>query len=188
MVFCFLLVLLVKENKEMKNKGMKRGMTVTDIIYLDIDGTLRDERRGIPESAKRAVQKCMDNGIFIVICTGRNPGSIQEDVKLLRTDGVISGGGCFIEFRGEMLKREHFPMRILGEFLEAIRKRKLGASLEAEEEIYMNEAAARFYREDSRGRSRRARTGNDFRRKIRFPMRITFQICGKRVERYTRYV
>ena len=148
MVFCFLLVLLVKENKEMKNKGMKRGMTVTDIIYLDIDGTLRDERRGIPESAKRAVQKCMDNGIFIVICTGRNPGSIQEDVKLLRTDGVISGGGCFIEFRGEMLKREHFPMRILGEFLEAIRKRKLGASLEAEEEIYMNEAAARFYRED----------------------------------------
>ena len=47
-----------------------------------------------------------------------------------------------------MLKREHFPMRILGEFLEAIRKRKLGASLEAEEEIYMNEAAARFYRED----------------------------------------
>ncbi len=150
MVFCFLLVLLVKENKEMKNKGMKRGMTVTDIIYLDIDGTLRDERRGIPDSAKRAVQKCMDNGIFIVICTGRNPGSIQEDVKLLRTDGVISGGGCFIEFRGEMLKREHFPMRILGEFLEAIRKRKLGASLEAEEEIYMNEAAARFYREDFR--------------------------------------
>ena len=30
-----------EENKEMKNKGMKRGMTVTDIIYLDIDGTLR---------------------------------------------------------------------------------------------------------------------------------------------------
>ena len=88
--FCFLLVLLVKENK-----GMKRGMTVTDIIYLDIDGTLRDERRGIPESAKRAVQKCMDNGIFIVICTGRNPGSIQEDVKLLRTDGVISGRRMF---------------------------------------------------------------------------------------------
>ena len=148
MVFCFLLVLLVKENKGIKNKGMKRGMMVTEIIYLDIDGTLRDERYGIPDSAKKAIQKCKDDGIFIVICTGRTPGSIQEDVKRLRTDGVISGGGCFIEFRGEMLKREYFPMRSLGEFLEVIRKWKLGASLEAEEEIYMNEAAARFLRED----------------------------------------
>lgn len=150
MAFCFLLVLLMKENKEIENRGQKRGMTVTEIIYLDIDGTLRDEWYGIPDSAKEAVQKCMDEGIFIVICTGRNPGSIQDDVKRLRTDGVISGGGCFIEFGGEMLKREYFPMRILGEFLEVIRKRKLGASLEAEEEIYMNEAAAKFYREDFR--------------------------------------
>ena len=132
---------------------MKRGETVTEIIYLDIDGTLRDERFGIPDSAKEAIQKCMDKGILIVICTGRNQGSIQEDVKSLKTDGVISGGGCFIEFRGEILKREYFPMRILGEFLEVIRKRKLGASLEAEDDIYMNEAAAKFY-------------GEDFRRKI----------------------
>ena len=182
MAFCFLLVLLMKENKEIRNRGQKRGMTVTEIIYLDIDGTLRDERYGIPDSAKKAIQKCMDDGIFVVICTGRNPGSIQDDVKRLQTDGVISGGGCFIEFRGEVLKREYFPMRILGEFLEVIRKRKLGASLEAEDEIYMNEAAAKFYREDFR----RARTGNGFRRKTGFPMRITFLICGRHVERYTR--
>ena len=42
MAFCFLLVLLMKENKEIRNRGQKRGITVTEIIYLDIDGTLRD--------------------------------------------------------------------------------------------------------------------------------------------------
>ena len=56
MAFCFLLVLLMKENKEIRNRGQKRGITVTEIIYLDIDGTLRDERYGIPDCAKKARQ------------------------------------------------------------------------------------------------------------------------------------
>lgn len=121
---------------------------MTRIIYLDIDGTLRDELEGIPDSAKIAVQKCRQKGILILICTGRNPGSIQDDVRCMETDGVISGGGCYIEFKGELLKREHFSKKTLTDILEVIRKRNLGASLESEQEIYMNGIAAEFYRED----------------------------------------
>lgn len=128
----------------------ERGIPMTDIIYMDIDGTLRDEKYGIPESARKAVEKCMEKGIFIVICTGRNRGSIQEDVKNLNADGIISGGGCDIRFRGRVLRQEYFKVRLLGEFLEVIRKKRLGAVLEAEREIYMNEKAALFYREDFR--------------------------------------
>lgn len=119
-----------------------------EIIYIDIDGTLRDESRGIPESAKYAVQRCREKGIFVVICTGRNPGSIQDDVKAVTTDGIISGGGCYITFRGELLRRSCFPADILANFLKEIKKQKLGAALEAENNVYMNREAADFYRKD----------------------------------------
>ena len=121
---------------------------MTEIIYMDIDGTLRDERQGIPKSAEIAVQKCRREGVLVVICTGRNPGTIQEDVRCLDADGMISGGGCYIEFHGNPLKKEYFQMRILADFLEFIRKKRLGASLEAEQNIYMNAGAAEFYQED----------------------------------------
>ena len=121
---------------------------MTKIIYLDIDGTLRDERLGIPESAEAALRICREQGILIVICTGRNPGSIQRDVKALEIDGMISGGGAYIEFGDRQVQENFFPMRVLADVLEVIRKRKLGAALEGREEIYMNAKAALFYRED----------------------------------------
>lgn len=137
-----------ERDKRKETPGRERRSAVTKIIYLDIDGTLRDERYGIPASAETAVQKCRREGIIIVICTGRNPGAIQQDVRCLETDGVISGGGCYIEFCGKLLKDEHFQIRILADFLEFIRKHRLGAALEAEQDIYMNARAAEFYQED----------------------------------------
>lgn len=121
---------------------------MTDIIYMDIDGTLRDERHGIPESARKAVSQCMEKGIYIVICTGRNRGSIQEDVKSLNADGMISGGGCDIRFRGKVLSQSCFPAGLMKEMLEEIRAGELAVCAETDEEIYMDGKAARFYRED----------------------------------------
>lgn len=121
---------------------------MTEIIYLDIDGTLRDEKTGLQRSTEKAIRECREKGIFIILCTGRNEGSIQEDVRRLETDGTVTGGGCCIELKGDLLKNESFSLKILGEFLEVIRKQKLGASLESDREIYMNERAAEFYKKD----------------------------------------
>lgn len=118
------------------------------IIYLDIDGTLRDERTGITNTVKAALSACRKKGIYIVICTGRNLGSIQEDVLALKTDGIISGGGCHIELLGEQLRAEHFSENLLEQMLKLIQARSLGASLEGERAMYMNQEAAEFYRED----------------------------------------
>ena len=49
-------------------------------IFLDIDGTLRDECSGVPQSAYTAVRMCRERGIRILICTGRNLASIQEEI------------------------------------------------------------------------------------------------------------
>lgn len=121
---------------------------MTEIIYLDIDGTLRDEQSGIPDSAVQAIRQCRARGIRIVICTGRNPGSIQEDVKALPTDGVISGGGCYITYRGKQLQKKHFSDHLLKHMLLLASEQHLSLALEGEYRIYMDQNASAFYQED----------------------------------------
>lgn len=123
------------------------------IIYLDIDGTLRDEHKGIPGSAKWALAQCRKRKIQVVICTGRNPGSVQNDVLQLQTDGMISGGGCYIQYHGKEVFKKHFSGKVLKKVLSAVTGRELSLAMEAENKIYMNHNACVFYR-------------NDFQRKI----------------------
>lgn len=118
------------------------------IIYLDIDGTLRDEQIGIPKSAVWAIHQCKLKGIQIVICTGRNPASIQNDVKELPTDGTISGGGCYIVFHKTHFWKKHFSNYLLEEVLFLASKWNLSFALESEQNIYMGKNAADFYKYD----------------------------------------
>lgn len=117
------------------------------IIYLDIDGTLRDERTGLSPGAGEALRRCREKGISVVICTGRNPASIQEDVREMETDGLIAGGGCYIRCQGRLLQAVHFPEETVESCL-SLAAGKAGISLESEHEIYMNDRAVRFYQED----------------------------------------
>lgn len=126
----------------------KDGDDMTKVIYLDIDGTLRDEKKGVPESSRYAVKRCREKGIYIVICTGRSEGTIQEDVKVLETDGVISGGGSRIRIRGEELQKKNFPEDITESVLRKLKKTDLGIALESEKNVYMNKKAADFYQDD----------------------------------------
>lgn len=119
------------------------------IIYLDIDGTLRDEMAGISARAKAALRQCQTTGIQIVACTGRSPGCIQDDVLALGLDGIISGGGCYIDYRGKRLFKQYISTPVVKEFLDYIEINRLGISLELEQGLYMNGKMAEFYRADA---------------------------------------
>ncbi len=128
-----------------KEKGI---LYMVKIIYLDIDGTLRDEHKGIPNSAILALKQCQEHEIQIIICTGRNLGSIQNDVMALQTDGIISGGGCYIWYRGEEVFRKHFSISVLKKVLSAAARWELSLAMEAEQKIYMDHNASIFYKKD----------------------------------------
>lgn len=121
---------------------------MTEAIYLDIDGTLRDERWGIPHSAVWALNQCRMKRIKIIICTGRNLGSIQNDVWELSWDGMISGGGCLVQYQGETLWEKQFSPRFIGQVLKHASLRNLPLVLETQQTVFMNGRAAKFYRED----------------------------------------
>lgn len=79
------------------------------ILFFDIDGTLRDEVYGVPETARTAVSLCRDRGHLICLCTGRTLSTIPDDVQNLDVDGVIAGGGSYIRFGDQVIQDCWFP-------------------------------------------------------------------------------
>lgn len=111
------------------------------LIVFDIDGTLRDERYGIPDSAKKAIDICREKGYHLAICTGRNNASIQEDVKALHLPHLISGGGSFIRSQDHIIKNKAFLSSDIKAILAYLSTTTTGVSMESSEEMYMNQRA-----------------------------------------------
>lgn len=72
-------------------------------IFLDIDGTLVNDKLIIPESAKLAVQKARENGHLVFICTGRSKALIFPEILEIGFDGIIGSAGGYIEIEQEVL-------------------------------------------------------------------------------------
>ncbi|MGG7621494.1 Cof-type HAD-IIB family hydrolase [Bacillus coreaensis] len=72
-------------------------------IFLDIDGTLVNDKLLIPESAKLAVQRARENGHLVFICTGRSKALIFPEILEVGFDGIIGAAGGYIEMDQEVL-------------------------------------------------------------------------------------
>lgn len=65
------------------------------LIALDLDGTLLDSQKKLPERNKKAIEACIANGIHVVPCTGRIAVGIPEEIR--RIPGIryaitVNGG------------------------------------------------------------------------------------------------
>lgn len=113
------------------------------IIFFDIDGTLRDESYGIPETAKTAIEMCKENGYYVCLCTGRNIGAIYDDVLDLKMNGIIASGGAYIEFKNKIIREKFFPTNKLGEVWQYLKivSKQTAFTFETNDTVFMNEEA-----------------------------------------------
>lgn len=78
------------------------------IIFLDIDGTIRDFDGTILKSSVEAIKKARKNGHEVVLNTGRLYYRIEKRIMNIGFDGVIAGSGGYVEYRGERLVHKYF--------------------------------------------------------------------------------
>jgi Cof subfamily protein (haloacid dehalogenase superfamily) len=78
------------------------------IIFLDIDGTIRDFDGHVPASAIEAIQQARKNGHEVCISTGRPYCQIEESILDIGFDGVISGSGSYVEYKGSCVRHVYF--------------------------------------------------------------------------------
>lgn len=88
------------------------------------------------------INECKKQDIKTMICTGRNPGSIQQDVLDLPMDGAIYSGGCYIKFQDRLIKKTVIPKEAVKKIFETT---IFGIAVETKMNVYMNESAAKIY-------------------------------------------
>lgn len=71
------------------------------IVFFDIDGTLLDEDKVIPDSTKKAVRLLQEKGVHTVIATGRVPKMFYWIQKELNIDSFVSMNGQYVVFDGQ---------------------------------------------------------------------------------------
>ena len=78
-------------------------MSNSKLIFFDIDGTLYNSDKQVPESAKNAVRQLKSDGHIVAIATGRGPFMYEKLRAELGIETYISYNGQYIVFEGEVI-------------------------------------------------------------------------------------
>lgn len=80
-------------------------MKERSIIFFDIDGTLLDTDKNLPESTKKAVGQLKAEGHIVAIATGRAPFMYEELRAALDIDTYVSFNGSYVVLEGEVIHK-----------------------------------------------------------------------------------
>ena len=74
------------------------------LVFFDVDGTIWDWKRVVPDSAREAVRRMRENGHMAFICSGRAKGNLRAPWLLdIGFDGMVAACGAYVELEGEIL-------------------------------------------------------------------------------------
>ena len=65
------------------------------LLFFDIDGTIFDDQRRLPESVKPAMEKARSNGHRLIVNTGRTLCNMDRRLDDFPLDGWIMGCGTY---------------------------------------------------------------------------------------------
>ncbi len=81
---------------------------MNNIIFLDIDGTIRDFDGYIPQSTIEAISSSRKKGNKVFISTGRVHCQIEQRIIDIGFDGVISGSGSYVTYDNRCVHHKCF--------------------------------------------------------------------------------
>jgi Cof subfamily protein (haloacid dehalogenase superfamily) len=105
-------------------------------VFLDVDGTLVNDRGVVPDSARSAVQRARANGHLVFLCTGRSLAELWPEIMDIGFDGVIAAAGGYIELDGEVLAHVSIPAEQVRRVVEFFDDRGVQYFLEANSGLY----------------------------------------------------
>lgn len=108
-------------------------------VFFDIDGTLWDEKRRIPNSTTEAVRSLRKNGNYAFICSGRSKANIHaKELLEIGFDGILAGCGTYVEFQNEVIFEEKLSQKKIEYTLAVLKKYHLPVVLEGSRCIYLD--------------------------------------------------
>ncbi|HEY3337087.1 MAG TPA: Cof-type HAD-IIB family hydrolase [Propionicimonas sp.] len=123
----------------------------TKAVFLDVDGTLVNDRGLVPESAQRAVRDARANGHLVFLCTGRSPAELWPAIREIGFDGLIAGSGAFVEVGGHVLVHRGLTRQEVGHVLDFFGSHHVDIYLQANDGIYATDEVRARLRQLIRG-------------------------------------
>lgn len=88
------------------------------VIFSDLDGTLLDKDKNIPQKNLEAIKKAKDKGIKFVVCTGRLPFCYKMFKDKLDLSEAVSTNGAVVYSNGEIIKSKYLSKDIARKVLD----------------------------------------------------------------------
>ncbi|MFD1362379.1 Cof-type HAD-IIB family hydrolase [Lentibacillus salinarum] len=102
------------------------------LVFFDIDGTLLDDEKKLPESTKQAVADLQEAGHTVAIATGRAPFAFEPLLRELNINTYVSINGQYAEHNDEAIYKNPLRASVLEEL-------ELHAKLRNHPLMYVNE-------------------------------------------------
>lgn len=106
------------------------------ICFFDIDGTLLDHDKKLPDSTKEAIKVLRENGVYVAIATGRAPFMFKELREELGIDSYVSFNGQFVVYENEVIFKNPLSKNALHKLYEQ-------ADIKNHPLVFMNEHEVR---------------------------------------------
>ncbi|WP_396265752.1 Cof-type HAD-IIB family hydrolase [Halobacillus shinanisalinarum] len=83
------------------------------IALFDIDGTLLNHNKELPEATIQAVKSLQKSGVYCAIATGRAPFMYEELRETLGINSFVSFNGQYVVFEGKPIHKNPLPKKQL---------------------------------------------------------------------------
>lgn len=95
------------------------------LLFFDIDGTLYNSMKKLPNSAREAIEEARKRGHEIAIATGRSPFFLKEVSEELQIDSYVSFNGQFVVYKGQAISKRPIPQKSLQKLTDLAEKKNL---------------------------------------------------------------
>lgn len=109
------------------------------VVFLDVDGTVVNDKGIIPQSTKTAIKKAVENGHKLVVCSGRSLFQLPQMLLDLGFSGMITAAGAQVIADGKeiyhaVIDEEH--RKFIAEYME---KNNFAYCFQTDYGVVMNE-------------------------------------------------
>lgn len=107
-------------------------------IFLDLDGTLLNNDKSIPDSARKAIHLAKENGHKLIVATGRSNKGVIPSIRELNFDGYIFSAGAVVEINKKTIRKQEMDSAMVVDLIDAMEENHMGFILEGYHHSYYN--------------------------------------------------
>lgn len=109
---------------------------MSQLIFLDVDGTVCDYEGRISDSAVTAIRGARANGHYVYLCTGRSRAEVYQELWDIGVDGLIGGNGSYVEHHEEVITHQLISPDDSREIVDWLSERKIPFFLESNNGLF----------------------------------------------------